>query len=279
MLLKEPIKEFLETIIKKEKETKNIYQSLKSTFTLKSTIKIDQAKLNNELGILYLLPLIPGIGVLKIFGEQFVKNNKDKCKLILVDNEKDEEFEHDLCAFLDLSFINKINSGRPLFKLFLVQTDYFYDLSFMFMDCFTLMSVEGLNTLYYDQVINMKSMFHSCYLLQEVIMERINTSQVKDMPFMFEKCTSLEYLNLSGWNASIVRTMKAMFESCTKLEEIEGLEDWDLSSLKDASFLFNFCKRLTQFSGVTKWKTTSITDMSYMFKGLENIKVFPHISK
>ena len=242
LLLNEPIKEFLEADVKKEKETKSIYKSLKSTFTLKSTIRIDQAKLDNEIGILYLLPKAPGLNVLKIFGEPFVKNNKDKCKIILYDNVKDEEYEHDLCSFLDLGYINSINSGRPMFKIFLKQTDYFYDLSFMFFECFTLMSVEGLNTLYYDQVTNMKSMFHSCALLQEIIISGINVSQVKDMSFMFEKCTSLEYLNLSGWNTSNVRTMKAMFELCVKLEEIEGLEEWDLSNLKDASFIFNLCK-------------------------------------
>jgi len=58
LLLREPIKEFFEADIKEEKETKKLYQSLKKTFTVKSTIKIDQAKLDNEIGILYLLPKI-----------------------------------------------------------------------------------------------------------------------------------------------------------------------------------------------------------------------------
>ena len=117
LFLIHPIKEFFEADIKEEKETKKLYQSLKKTFTLKSSIKIDQAKLDNEIGILYLLPKNPTITVLKIFGEEFVKNNKDKCKLIFYDNEKDEEFQHELCAFLTLDYINSINSGRPMFKI------------------------------------------------------------------------------------------------------------------------------------------------------------------
>ena len=72
---------------------------MRKTFTLKSTIKIDQAKLNKEIGVLYLLPQDPSIGVSKIFGEKFVKNNKDKCKRILYDYNKDEEYEYDLCTF------------------------------------------------------------------------------------------------------------------------------------------------------------------------------------
>jgi hypothetical protein len=180
------IKEFMDSINKKEEITKSIYKSYKSTCTLKSTIKIDQAKLDKEIAIVYLLPETPGINVLKIFGEQFVKNNKDKCTLILYDEAKDEEYEYNLCAYLKLDFVHSINSGKKLFKIFLVQTDYFYDLSFMFFECFTLMSVDGLTGLYYDQVLDMKSMFHSCVLLQEVYISKINTSAVKDMSFMFE---------------------------------------------------------------------------------------------
>ena len=243
VLLFNAINEFMESTKKKEQLTKSIYQSYKSTATLKSTIRIDNAKLNKEIAIVYLLPEKEGITVLKIFGEQFVKNNKNKCTLILHDDEKDEEYEYNLCAYLDLDFINSINSGRKLFKIFLVQTDYFYDLSFMFCECFTLMSVDGLTDLYYDQVTNMKSMFHSCFLLQEIKIANINTSEVKDMSFMFESCKTLSYINLSGWDTKNVKTMKAMFESCGNLVEIEGIENWDLSSLKDISFMFNFCKK------------------------------------
>ena len=243
VLLSNAIKDFMESTTKKEQLTKSIYQSYKSTCTLKSTIRIDQAKLNNQIAIVYLLPEKEGITVLKLFGEQFVKNNKDKCTLILYDNEKDEEYEYNLCAYLKLDFINVINSGRKLFKIFLVQTDYFYDLSFMFFECYTLMSVDGLSGLYYDQVTNMKSMFHSCLLLQEINIANINTSEVKDMSFMFERCATLNYINLSGWNTKNVKSMRAMFESCTNLEEIDGIENWDLSNLKDISFMFNFCKK------------------------------------
>ena len=278
ILLNQPIKDFVEADIRKEKENKSIYQSLKKTFTLKSTIRIDEAKLNNEIGILYLLPDVEDIDVLKIFGEQFVKNNKDKCSLILYDSEKDEEYKHDLCAYLDLDYINSINSGKRIFKLFLVQTDYFYDLSYMFYQCYTLMGIEGLESLYYDQVINMNSMFHSCALLVELNMAKINTSQVENVSFMFEKCVSLEYLDLSGWDTSNIKTTKAMFELCGKLEEIEGLGDWNLSSLKDASYMFNLCKNLEKFSGIEKWNTSSINDMANMFKGLESVTDFPDIS-
>ena len=279
IILYNPIKEFMEGDKKKDELAKSIYQSLKKTFTLKSTIKIDQAKLDKEIGILYLLPDKPGITVLKIFGEEFVKNNKDKCKIILYDNEKDEEFEHDLCAFLDLNFIDSINSRRKLFKLFLVQTDYFYDLSFMFYQCFTLMSVDGLPGLYYDQVTNMKSMFHSCLLLQELDIANINTAEVKDMSFMFERCASLQFLDLSGWKTSNVKSMKGMFEACEKLEEIQGIGEWDLSNLKDVSFMFNFCKKLTDFPGIENWNTGAITTMDNIFKEMRSISAFPDLSK
>jgi len=277
ILLKLPIKEFVEQDKKKDSENKNIFTSLRHVFTTKSTIKINEGKLNNEIGILYAMSNT--LPVLKIFGEKFVKNNKDKCKMILYDNEKDEEKEYDLCSFLKIDFINSINSGRALFKVFLIQTDYFTDLSFMFFECFTLMTIENFSNLNTEKVTNMEGTFESCILLQEIEISNLNTSEVTDMSFMFEKCASLQEIDLSGWKTNKVKNMKAMFENCEKLETIIGLSNWDVSNVNNTSFMFNFCKNLISLGDISNWDTSNCVDMSFMFKGLCLFTKLSDISK
>ena len=276
-LLSLAIKDFFEQEKKKESENKSIYNSLKKTMTLKSTLKINEGKLNNEIGILYAVP--NRTEVIKIFGEDFVKNNKDKCKLILYDNEEDKEYEYDLCAYLKMDFVNQINSGRKLFKIFLIQTDYFTDMSFMFFECFTLMSVENIENLNTEKVTTMSGMFESCFLLLEINISSLNTSSVTDMSFMFEKCQSIQELDFTGWKTTKVESFKAMFEHCEKLEEIKGLETWDVSNVKDCSFMFNFCKSLSNISDITNWNTSSFLDIGNMFKGLTSMENLPDISR
>ena len=125
VLLKEPIKELLDIIDGKEKIAP----------PLTPVEKIDENKFNKRLGIVYALPYNYNVKLIKIFGEKFVENNKDKCKLIFFNHEKKAELIYELCAFIDLDFIisNKFYIPKKgCFKFFLVHADYFHDLSFMF---------------------------------------------------------------------------------------------------------------------------------------------------
>ena len=122
ILIKLPLNEFVEKDNLKVSQNKTIFKSLKKALTKKSTIKVDEGILNNEIGIIYSVLGLPE--VLNLFGEQFVENNKSKYKLILYNLEKEEEFEYEFCSNLKLDFKNKINPGKPLFKIFLIQTDY-----------------------------------------------------------------------------------------------------------------------------------------------------------
>ena len=279
ILLSNPIKEFVEKNMKQKSEAKSVFKSLRQIKTLRSTIRVDQDKFNKELTLTYLVPDKNIVPILKIFGEDFVKKNKKRCKLILYDEEKDVEYEYELGTFLTIDEINKVNHGEKFFRLFLVQTDYIFDLSMMFHQCATLLSVEGLSGFNTEQVTTMSGMFDMCVLLQEVDMSNMDTSKVKDVSFMFEKCASLKSLDFSGWDASKIKTTKAMFEYCESLEEITGFDGWNVSSLKDTSFMFNFCKKLKKISDMSNWNTSNFVNMAKMFKGMESITEFPDISK
>ena len=207
-LLMNPIKEFIEKDAKEKEENKNIFKSFKSMKTVKSTIRKSQSEANKELFLTYFVPNINDIPIMKIFGETFVKNNKDKCKLIFYDEEKDEEFDYELCDFLEIELINKFNHGDKFFSFYLVQTDNFTDLTSMFNKCATLIKVEGLSGLNTEQVTNMAGMFDSCTLLQEVDISYMKIHQLEDASYMFRKCSFIQSLDFSGWKTSNIKSTK-----------------------------------------------------------------------
>ena len=63
----------------------------------------------------------------KLFGEKFVKNNKNKCKMII--NGKKEE----ICSYL-LNYHEYLNKGKLEIKLIL-DIKNIYDISYMFSEC------------------------------------------------------------------------------------------------------------------------------------------------
>ena len=207
----------------------------------------------------------------KIFGEEFVKNNKDK--FVLLVNEK----IHELCVFLRR---DEITIVQNLFKIGLVQTQLFTNMSHMFEKVCCLLSVLNISDLNTEHVNNMSGLFFSCTGLQEIPnLGYLNTSEVTDMSFMFESCTSLRNIaDISNWNTSKVKTMKAMFESCESLFDLPDISNWDMSNVTDVSYMFNFCFLLKSLPDISKWNTSNFIDMSHMFKLCTLVSTFPDIS-
>ena len=94
ILLKIPINEFFEEERQREMfnpKNKNIFKTSK---TLKSTIRLNNEE-EKEIGIIYMIP--KKLHDLRLFGDDFVKNNKGKCKLIFYDQKRDKDIEYELC--------------------------------------------------------------------------------------------------------------------------------------------------------------------------------------
>ena len=159
-----------------------------------------QAKLNNELILYY---SIPPINDLKLFGEDFVIKNKNKCKLLILDADH-VEHEIELCAYINPDELFLQNN---IIIIFLVQTDYFTDLSFMFHKCENLIMVSGFSNIATEYVTNMKGMFEYCTKLKKLDdISNLKTGEVIDMSQMFGLCTNLIQLpDLSSWKTNNVK--------------------------------------------------------------------------
>ena len=143
----------------------------------------------------------------RIFGEKFVKNNKDKAKIIFNDNEYElkeyfEDFIHD--------------EDKYEIRLTLRIFEDISDLSYMFSDCDSLYlfpddgkieerinncqisnSIESENNNNFNTKTNV--------ILKKNSLELLNTSNVTNMSYMFYKCKSLISIpDISEWNTSQV---------------------------------------------------------------------------
>ena len=118
-------------------------------------------------------------------GYYFVENNKGKCFIIF----EDKEFE--LTEYFEL----KKNVNNNTLKIKLIGINNVNDMSYMFSDCSSLISLPNLSKWNTDNVIDMSSMFYNCSsLISLPDISKWNTNNVKDMTGMFYNCSSLIYM-------------------------------------------------------------------------------------
>ena len=186
---------------------------------------------------------------IRIFGENFVKNNKGRCKIIL-HFELTKEYE--LTEFLD-EIIGFYDYSTPIsFKL------------------------KGINN-----IIDMSEMFSGCDLFQTLPdISEWNTSKVINMSGLFRNCTSLIQLpDISKWDTSNVINMSGLFSGCTSLTSIPDISKWDTSNVINMSFFFNICISLLSLPDISKWNTSKVSNMQRFFFQCHSLSILPDISK
>jgi surface protein len=90
---------------------------------------------------------------IRIFGEKFVKNNKDKCKIIV--NEKTYELSENYK-------IEEKNLKEGILEIKLIVKNNLTDLSFMFSECTNLISLVNISEWNIKNITNMSYMFNEC---------------------------------------------------------------------------------------------------------------------
>ena len=108
-----------------------------------------------------------------------------------------------------------INEKFKFHECYIIATN----LSYMFYNCSSLLSITGLSRLYTINVTNMAYMFYDCRLLQKIFdISKWGINMVKDMNNMFACCSSLKSLpNISKWNTGNVIDMNGVFRGCSSL--------------------------------------------------------------
>ena len=175
----------------------------------------------------------PGENI-RLVGSQFYENNKDNCKLCI------DFVVKDLMEF----YIAKKN--ERLITTTLAISHKITDLSYMFSECSSLISITNLYHLNINNATNLSYMFFGCSSLTSLSdISEWKTNKVSDLSHMFHGCSSLKSLpNISKWETRNVTDMSYMFYGCSTLTSLDDISIWNISKLNDISLLFYDCPLL-----------------------------------
>ena len=192
----------------------------------------------------------------KIFGNEFVQNNKNICKLIY-NNE-----EYDL-----VENFGNFNHNQEILHIKLKGIKNITNASYMFYECLSFITISNISKWDTSKVTDMRSMFNGCKNLQSLPdLSHFNTRNVKDMYCMFYECSSLVSLpDISQWNTINVKNMSGMFERCSSLIELPDLSNWNTQNVTDMSSMFSKCSMLTRLPDISRWNINNVNDMYGMF--------------
>ena len=234
----------------------------------------------------------------KLFGEQFVKNNINKCKIDIYGKEYNlssyinEEYNENVYLLeLKLKGVSKITNMNNMFcgcisltslpDIDKLNTKNVIYMSNVFSGCETLLSLPDISKWNTSKVVNMGHMFQYCLLLTSLPdISKWDTSNVNNMSYMFCMCEKLLTLpDISKWNTSRVVSFFCMFSGCQSLKVLPDISKWNTSNVRDMGFMFDSCSRLTSLPDISRWNTCNLKDTRYMFHKCSSLEYLPDLSK
>ena len=209
---------------------------------------------------------------IRIFSGNFVLNNWDSCQIIC------EDKEYPLTEYFDLK--NYKSSDKILeIKLKIIRD--MKDISFMFSDYTSLLSISKLLTWNTDNIISMKGMFAGCSSLVSLPdLSLIKTNKVRNFRGIFAGCESLVSLpNISKWNTDSVTDMQYMFNNCYSLKTLPDISKWNTSNVTDMRYMFCNCRSLIALPDISRWNIKKVTNMQSIFEGCSALFSIPNINR
>ena len=150
-----------------------------------------------------------------------------------------------------------------------LNTENVIDMSYMFDDCFDLVSLD-LSSLDTKNVTNMSHMFTCNDLTSLTLGGKFNTSNVTDMSGMFQSVYVLTSIDFSNFDTQNVTNMSYMFDYCNGLTSLD-LSSLDTKNVTNMSHMFHECHNLSSINLGGKFNTSNVTDMSGMFYNNNNL--------
>ena len=236
--------------------------------------------------------------VIRILDRYFIKNNKNKGKLIY-NNKKYELKEY-------FEEIENNYENKDIIKLKLYGINNIFDMSRMFYGCYHLTSFSEINIQQNTNDFNDIFYEHSSFIaLKEYI--KSNYSNLKEdiacglifdlnkeyieSTFLLSPIHNNTTDSFSIYNSfeinieisplkrnKILKTEK-MFYECFSLISISDTSNWNTCNVTDMSHMFYECNSLISLPDISKWNTSNVSNMSYMFSGCNSLISFPNISK
>ena len=243
--------------------------------------------------------------VIRILGKDFVKQNKNNCKIIY--NNKKYKLKEYLNEIDD-----NYNHNNKEIKLKIIGINNIVDFTDMFHGCFHLLSVseskieniqECISQSYdiFNDNNSYSSLFDETKTKDTIEENKIINYENNNLFDLFYGCISsfenissiskneenynstnieneINCIQISSTNKNKIKYMKRMFSGCYSLVSIPDISQWDTSNVTDMKFMFNKCRSLISLPDLSKWNTSNVTDMSKMFKGCINLIIHSNIN-
>ena len=192
---------------------------------------------------------------IRILGEEFVRNNKNKGRIIY----KNKNY----------SLVGKFktkNITKNTLKIKILLSKNCYNKSFMFSDCSTLLQIKFKDNSYNRENILYKD--ENFLFIQ--IPQSIYIQKFPNVDINIEN----DYLE---WNTKI-SVMNAIFSNCSSLLLLPDISKWDTSNVIDMSKTFYNCSSLLLLPDISKWDTSNVIDMNKMFYNCISLSLYPDLS-
>ena len=253
-----------------------------------------------------------------IFGETFVKNNKDKCYLI-IDNKnyrlmnkfifskkgentitlvlkQDDIKLRGMFCFFNISDMFK-NSEDEFYcnfdedksdDNFLIDASSLehldvsecFDFSFMFYNCKNLKNYDFLKGWDVSKGKNFMYTFTFCSFPDVSFLTNWNMKKALNMSHMFYGCEKLNDINYIGnWSVDKVKTFCRMFGKCRSITDVNALQNWNMSNALDITQMFESCVKLSKMDSLNNWNLNEKCDKKNIIYDCKSLKNIPSIFK
>ena len=250
-----------------------------------------------------------------IFGETFVKRNKENCYLLynsktyrlspkfkfltkgenvltLVIEEDDLRLSGMFCFFDIRSRTNEdycynISEDEEEDN-FLVDASCLEhldvrlctDLSFMFYNCKNLKNFDFLKEWDVSKNTNFSNMFTFCKFSNVNFLSKWNVKNAETFDYMFWGCGNLNDLSgIQNWKLENAKYFGRMFGNCKNLTDVNALQNWNMAQAVDVSYIFESCIKLVKMDGLNNWKLDPKADKQNAIIECKNLKNIPDIFK
>ena len=250
---------------------------------------------------------------LRILGEDFLKNNKNKGCLIIFNKKyslrsimqikKIRKIEFDRKFLLNDKIIDKNFYEVDEFKIKLILNKNICNNSYMFKDCQTLLEVSYKDSLF-NEIVNGENYSKESDKKENEVDGENNNSDFTSTIFYknfqenneeldlssITECSKFykdksdhsdilySYKNLS-FGKNNYRNLKGMFKNGSLLKSVSFISNWNNVNCIDLSELFSGCSSLSSIPDISEWNTNEVFDMSYLFYKCSSLTFLPDISK
>ena len=207
---------------------------------------------------------------IRIFGDNFVSNNRDVCKY---------NYGREYYQLKEYFEVKDLKENSKELEIKLINVSKIKVISDMFNDCRALISIDNISEKKMVSYMNISNMSNNCSSLISIKLDS-KTNGTKTMKNLFQGCSSLKSLpDISNWNAGNVIEMKNMFKDCSSLISLPDISKWNTSKVENMESLFSGCSSLSSLPDISLWDTHKVSDMGSMFKDCSSLKSLPNIEK